>query len=306
MPTFIKKIFTRKPKIIVIVGPTSSGKTSLSIDMARYIKGEIVSADSRQVYTQLNLLSGKVTADEMKNVPHHMLDVVDISSDYSVSQYVQEAKKCIADIIKRGKTPIICGGTGFYIDALVYDIQLPEVPPNTSLREHLRQKTTSELNILLAEKDPARAAIIDHHNRHRLIRSLEVADALGVNPPPPTYDNPPYRPLIIGLTLDLDVLKERISKRMDERISAGMIDEARNIFKKHGDTKLQTLGLDARYACAVAKGEMDIDTMKNELLGANMHYAKRQMTWWKRNKDIHWFNPLEDKAEMLKTAKHFI
>ncbi|MBP6884548.1 MAG: tRNA (adenosine(37)-N6)-dimethylallyltransferase MiaA, partial [Candidatus Pacebacteria bacterium] len=169
-------------KLIIVAGPTSSGKTSYAIKLAKKIGGEVISADSRQVYKGLNLLSGKVTKKEMAGIPHHLLDITNPKKIFSVSDYQKLANKAIADILSRNKVPIICGGTGFYIDAIVYDRILPEVPPNKKLRAILEKKTIVELFKMLVKLDPARANTIDKDNPVRLIRAIEIAKALGSVP----------------------------------------------------------------------------------------------------------------------------
>ena len=179
----MEKIKMQKAKVLVILGPTSSGKTALSIELAKKYGGEIVSADSRQVYRGLTLGTGKVTNDEMQTIPHHMLDVANPKNVYSVSDYVLGARACIGDIHARGKLPIICGGTAFYIDAVLGKAQLPDVPPNPTLRKKLEQKSAPELFLMLTKLDPARAKNIDPHNPVRLVRAIEIAKALGKVPP---------------------------------------------------------------------------------------------------------------------------
>ncbi|MEK7634419.1 MAG: tRNA (adenosine(37)-N6)-dimethylallyltransferase MiaA, partial [Patescibacteria group bacterium] len=161
-------------KIIVILGPTSSGKSKLAIKIAKKYDGEIISADSRQVYKKLNIGSGKITKKEMEGIPHYLLDVTSPKRTFTVNQYQKLAKKALKKIIKKGKLPIICGGTGLYIDTLIYDYQLPQVPPQPKLRKQLEKKSTEELFGQLQKLDSRRAQNIDKHNRRRLIRALEI------------------------------------------------------------------------------------------------------------------------------------
>ena len=165
-------LFKKKPKIIVICGPTATGKTSLAIDLAQQFDGEIISADSRQVYQGLDIGSAKVTKEEMRNIPHHMIDVADPRNRYSVAEYKEEAQKIIDEIISNKKLPIICGGTGMYIDALVFNHSFPEVPENKPLRAKLETKSTEELFTLLLSRDSRRAKSIDKHNKVRLIKNI--------------------------------------------------------------------------------------------------------------------------------------
>lgn len=193
-----------KPKIIAIVGPTASGKTALSIFLAKAHDGEVISADSRQVYRGLDLGTGKVTAEEMNGIPHHLLDVADPKERFSVSDFQKLGRAAIEDILSRGKLPIICGGTGLYVDTLLNNTALPEVPPNEELRKELEQLPTEKLFTRLEGLDPERAADIDRHNPVRLVRAIEVAEALGKVPKAKTSDE--YEVLKIGLLPPDEVL----------------------------------------------------------------------------------------------------
>jgi len=286
--------FRKKPKVIVILGPTSTGKTSLSVSIAQKYNGEIISADSRQVYKGLDLLSGKVTLEEKKDVEHYLLDVAELNENFSVAEYKSEATKAIEKIIEKQKTPIICGGTGFYIDTLIYDSVLPEVLPNLILRKKLEEKTTTELFKMLKQLDPRRSKNIDEKNRVRLVRALEIAQELGKSPSARRVPKSPYKLLLIGLDMDDDILKKRIRRRIDERIKNGMIEEAKTLLSQGvSKEKLLLLGLDAGYGAKVALGEMDVDEMKEKLWSDTWKYVRRQRTWWKRNENIHWFSPMD-------------
>ena len=172
-----------KTKLLIILGPTASGKSDLAVQLAKKYNGEIISADSRQVYKGLNIGTGKITKKEMSGIKHHLLDVTDPKKVFTVSQFKTLVEIAIADISSRGKLPIICGGTGFYIQAVVDNIILPEVPPNKKLREKLNKKTTTELFEILKKLDNERAKNIDAKNPRRLIRAIEIAEKLGKVPP---------------------------------------------------------------------------------------------------------------------------
>ena len=184
-----KKLF--RPKIIVVLGQTASGKSEFAVKLAKKfnppVGGEIISADSRQVYKGLDIGSGKIIKKEMKGVPHHLLDITSPKRTFTVYQYQKLAKKALKDIIKRGKIPIICGGTGLYIDSIIYGIKFPEVPPNPKLRKKLEKRTTEELFKQLQKLDPRRAQNIDKYNRRRLIRALEII--ITTSKPVPTLNN---------------------------------------------------------------------------------------------------------------------
>lgn len=278
---------TRLPKVIVIVGPTASGKSAYAVALAKKIGGEIFSADSRQVYTGLDIGTGKITKREMKGIPHHMLDVANPKKVYNVEQFVKDAKVAIAKIITNKKIPIIVGGTGFYIDALVEGIVLPEVVPNKMLRESLARKSASALLRALQKLDPARAKTIDGKNKVRLIRAIEIAKALGKVPKTKFKKN--YDAKYIGLAVDANTLKKKIAKRLNDRIKAGMIQEAKKL-NKQGLTwkRMRELGLEYRYMADYLQNKITQKEMVEELLKASFQYAKRQMTWFKKNTKIEW------------------
>lgn len=288
-----------KPKIVVIVGPTASGKSYLAVRIAKKMNGEVISADSRQVYKGLDIGTGKVTKKEMGGIPHHLLDVISPKKQYSVAEFKRDANAAIADILKREKLPIICGGTGFYVDALVYDSLLPEVPPNEVLRKELEQQTTAELYELLKQKDPDRAASIDAHNPRRLVRAIEIVEELG-KVPERTY-NSSFIPLFIGIKVAPEILKERIHIRLIKRIKIGMLAEVRTLHEKGLSWKrMEDLGLEYRYLARYLTNKISRFEMLAQLESEIIHYAKRQHTWFKRNKDIHWVeHDAPEKADKL-------
>ena len=276
-----------KPKIIVIVGPTASGKTSLSIKLAKAVGGEIVSADSRQVYAGLNLGTGKVTKKEMAGIPHHLLDVANPEHIYTASNYVKEARTAIAGILERGSVPIVCGGTGFYIDTLLGRMNIPEVPPNKALRKKLENLTAEQMFKLLAKKDPARAKEIDRHNPVRLIRALEIVEALGKVPKQKISE--PYNSLMLGVSVELKKLQENIHARLLSRIKLGMLREVKKLHTQGLSwRRMEDLGLEYRYTALHLQGKIPKEEMLAQLELEIVKYAKRQMTWFKRHKDVVW------------------
>lgn len=281
-----------RPKVIVILGPTAIGKTSLSVKLAKEVDGEIVSADSRQVYTELDIGSGKITAEEMEGVPHHLLDVADPKEVFTAADFVKYGRKSIEDIVSRGRAPIIVGGTGFYIDALVGRVQLADVPPNTELRSMLRSKTLTELQEMLAELDPDVYERMDTENPVRLIRGIEIATALGKVEEKEAEEL--YDILWIGLTLPQDELKERIQTRLTMRLQEGMLAEAQTLHA-HGLSyeRMEELGLEYRYMARQLQGNITFNEMREELEKEIIKYAKRQRQWFKKNEDIEWFSPKE-------------
>jgi len=283
----------KKPKIVVVVGPTSSGKTSLAIRIAQKFDGEVISADSRQVYKGLDLGTGKVTKDEMQGVPHHLLDVVDPKEVYTVVDYVRDAREAIKDILKRGKLPIIAGGTFFYIDALIGKLATPEVPPNNELRESLEAMSTEALYEALLKSDERRALNIDPGNKRRLIRALEIIEALGKVPE--ETSNIFYDTHTVGIEIEKSTLEENIVKRLDERLKLGMLDEVRALVKT-GLTyeRLEELGIEYKYLGRFLQKIITEDEMREEITNKSKQFAKRQMTWLKRDKSILWHSPTDD------------
>ena len=283
------------PKLIVLLGPTSSGKTSLSISLAKKYNGEVISADSRQVYTGLNLGTGKVTKKEMEGIPHHLLDVANPKKQFSISEFKTLAEKAIEDIFARGNTPIICGGTGFYIDTLVNGIVLPEVPPNKKLRDKLTKLSAQELFKQLKKLDPVRAQNIEKENPVRLIRAIEIATALGKVP---TLEKKavPYQTLKIGLDMPDETLKARINERLKTRLKAGMLREATNLHAKGLSwLRMRELGLEYRAMANLLTGKIEKEEFETQLAFDIWHYAKRQRVWFKRDQTINWFDPLVKK-----------
>jgi len=280
-------------KIIVIVGQTSTGKSAIAVKIAKKINGEIVSADSRQVYRGIDIGTGKISQKEMKGVPHHLIDVVGLKTQFTVASYKKLAEKKIADIISRSKTPIICGGTGFYVDALTTGIILPAVPPNTKLRKELAQKTVPELFKILEKIDKNRSLNIDAKNKVRLIRAIEIVKHLGqvpsLNTQPPSYEF-----IKIGLQVPEKTLKRKVKLRLKKRIRSGMAIELYNLRKSGIPWKrFLELGFDQKYIAMYLRKKISSDELLEKLFHSNWQYAKRQMTWFKRDKEIKWFNPKE-------------
>jgi tRNA dimethylallyltransferase len=276
-----------KSKIIVIVGPTASGKSDLAVKIAKEKNGEIISADSRQVYKGLDIGSGKITKREMRGVPHFLLDIANPKKVFTVADFKRLGQKAIDDILSRGKVPVIVGGTGFYIDALVFDMDIPEVPPNKILREKLEKKTIEELFSKLEKLDSERASEIDSQNKVRLVRALEIVDALGKIPKANKTEK--YDAEWIGIDWSNEVLKERIHTRLLKRIKSGMIKEVENLHAKGLSYKrMESLGLEYRYMARFLKKEITREQMISELETKIWQYAKRQRMWFKRNKDVKW------------------
>ncbi|MFA5773368.1 MAG: tRNA (adenosine(37)-N6)-dimethylallyltransferase MiaA [Candidatus Paceibacterota bacterium] len=306
-------------KIIVILGQTSTGKSDFAVEVAKNINGEIISADSRQVYKGMNLGTGKITKKEMWGIPHYLLDITSPSRVFSVSDFQKLANKKIKEILEKGKTPIICGGTGFYIDSIINRTIFPEVPPNKKLREILERKTTEKLLEILKKIDKNRAQNIDQKNRIRLIRAIEIVKTLGKVPslsPRPCLGEDKY--LKIGLTMPPEVLKERIKTRLLIRIKKGMIKEVENLHNQGVSWKrMNALGLEYRYVSNYLKDSKTMPPLKLRQAKKEMieklnteiwHYAKRQKTWFKRDFNTIWIDPRKksEKNKALKEIKRFL
>lgn len=281
----------KKPKILAVVGPTSAGKTSLSIALAKKYNGEIISADSRQIYKGLDIATGKITTEEMDGIPHHLLDVADPMEIYTASDFERDAAKAVTDISTRGKLPIIVGGTYFYIQLLRGEIQSAPVPPNQEFRDGLSNLTNDELLTYLKASDPVRANNIDIDNRQRLIRALEIVETLGVVPEPVKKESP-YDWLLIGTDVSKEKLHANIHVRLEQRMKDGMIPETENLHAG-GLTyeRMDALGLEYRYLAKYLQKEINEKELFEFIETKNRQYAKRQMTWLKRDKGIKWYAP---------------
>ncbi len=277
-----------RQRIVVIVGPTASGKSAYAVRLAKKVRGEVISADSRQVYKGLDIGTGKITKKEMSGVPHHLLDVCSPKKVFSAHNYVEMARPILEDILARGKTPIICGGTGFYIDALLDRVTLPNVSPNEKLRSTLRRKSTEQLFRMVRNMDPVRAATIDRHNPVRLIRAIEIATKLG-SVPQQQRSHFDHQIEWIGINPSDSVLRKKIHARLLSRMKQGMVAEAKRLHAQGLSYKRMTeLGLEYRHLALLLKGEVDRITMLSKLERDIWHYVKRQRTYWRRNPDIRW------------------
>lgn len=305
-------------KIIVVVGPTASGKSDLGVMLAKKYNGEIISADSLQVYRGLDIGSGKITKKEMRGIPHHCLDIADPRKVFTAANYVACARGAMKNILSRGKTPIIVGGTAFYIDVLLGRVTLAEVPPNPKLRKMLEKKTAAQLFTVLKKLNLKREKIIDQKNPRRLIRAIEIelyaknrklvfervlspkragsrSESAGLIPERVRWDEQgkqkdKFSILWLGIKRSPEDLKKRIHVRLKKRLP-GIIREVKKLHKNEISWKrLYNLGLEYRWGSLYARGKISKEELQKNLETAIWHYAKRQMTWWKRNKKIHWIS----------------
>lgn len=282
-------------KLVVILGTNASGKSDLGLRLARHFGGEIVSADSRQVYRGLDLGSGKITAAQAAMVKHHLIDVAEVSEYYSLAQYQRAAYNAIDSIAGAGKLPFLVGGTGLYISAIVEGYRLVDVAANPHLRAELEYLPLPELVKRLQKAAPDTANRIDKSNRRRLIRAIEIA-AAGYPNSAAHQNSPRYDCLRLGLTWPRDILIGRIEKRLDDRLANGMIDEVAGLRARGvSDVRLDKLGLEYRYITRYLRGELyTLDDLGTQLGIAIRQFAKEQITWFKRDSRIIWLDPFKD------------
>ena len=277
------------PKLVVVLGTTACGKSGLGVELAKRFGGEIVSADSRQVYTGLDLGTGKVTAEEMDGVPHHMLDVIPPNHPYSAADFQAGAYAAIDDIIARGKVPFLVGGSGLYVRAVTEGFAFTDAAPDPALRAELESKTARELYAILQEKTGVTLSNGEEHNHQRLVRSVEKALAGGWEPP---QAQPRYRCLLLGVNYPRETVCRRIDDRLQARIDAGMIQEVADLRAAGAtDAFLDGLGLEYRYILRYLKGEIpSLEELKDELGRAIKRFAKRQVQWFSRDRDVLWLD----------------
>lgn len=276
-------------RAVAVVGPTASGKSELAVRIAETLGGEVVSADSRQVYRGMDIGSNKITQGEMRGVPHHLLDVADPGEQFTVADYRLLARQAFNDILSRGKFPIVCGGTGFYIDALLYDTTIPAVPPQAEFRAKLERKSAETLYEQLKRLDPRRAATIEAKNKRRLIRALEIIRATGKPVPLHSEDGPQYKVVFVAPYRTREELKERIAARNTDMRLRNVIEETKKLHNERGVSweRLDSFGLEYRYAARFLQEKLTREEMRDRLIAATWRYAKRQLAWCGRH-PIHY------------------
>lgn len=329
-------------KIIVVLGPTSSGKSDLAIKIAKRFNGEIISADSRQIYRGMNIGSGKIARDFSKSevnlayrqagslksksqkykfisagIPHYMLDIVSPKTNFNAAKFKKQTEKTIQDILKRKKLPIICGGTGFWIKAIIDDVNFPKVKPNPELRKRLEKETVDRLFKMLKKLDFERAKNIDRKNKVRLIRAIEICKTIGKVPTINCHsgfspeskkilnqvqDDKCWYFLQLGIAIPREKLHINIKKRLDKRFKQGMIKEVENLHYRNKVSwkRLENFGLEYRWIARYLQKKITKEEMQEKLFQEIKNYAKRQMTWFKKDKRIRWIKNLNEAEKLVK------
>ena len=296
-----------KPTVIVICGPTASGKTALSIELAKRINGEIVSADSMQIYKDMNIGSAKVTPEEMQEIKHYLIDFVSPDQRYSVANYKLDAKQAIEEILNKGKTPIVVGGTGLYIDSLIYEIEYNDIKINEDYRkklENIKEKEGLEKLYEMAVKiDPIAMQKISKNDSKRIMRILEIYEATGKTKTEQEAESRTkevsYNYKVFAITMDREKLYDRINKRVDIMLEKGLIEEVENLLNKYKEFPTAMQGLGYKEVRDYLEGNLSkqemIDTIKQE----SIRYAKRQLTWFRKNKQTIWIDGLNNTDENI-------
>ena len=298
-------------KVITILGPTASGKTSLAVALAKRVDGEILSADSRQVYRRMDIGTGK-DLTEYDGVPYHLIDICEPGTKYNLFQYQEDFAKAYDDICRRGRQPIICGGTGLYIEAVLKGYNLSPVPQNPELRERLEGKPLEELTVILRELKERNGSVMhnttDVDTAQRAIRAIEI-ETYNLEHPTPLRQMKALDSLTIGVNIDRELRREKITRRLKARLEEGMADEVRRLLDE-GITPNDLIyyGLEYKYVTEYVLGRLSYDEMFRQLEIAIHQFAKRQMTWFRgmerRGFTIHWIDatlPMEEKVATIKT-----
>lgn len=304
-----------KPKVIVIVGPTASGKTALSIELAKKIDGEIISCDSMQIYKDMNIGSAKPTIEEMQGIKHYMIDIAEPTERFSVAEYKKRSEEAIEKILQKGKVPIIVGGTGLYANSLIYNIEYNEIMLDEEYRKNLMKIAETEVGLAtLYEKariiDPVAMEKISSNDKKRIIRVLEIKHSTGKNKIELELESRKnevkYEYKVFAINMPREILYDRINKRVDIMIENGLIDEVENIIEKYKEfpTAMQAIGY--KEIVMYLKGELTKQEAIEKIKQESRRYAKRQITWFKKIENIKWIDGLKDKDENIKFIQDVI
>ena len=297
----------QKPKVIVICGPTASGKTALSIDLAKQLNGEIVSCDSMQIYKDMTIGTAKPTPEEMQGIKHYLIDCVPPTQRYSVADYKKDAKEAICEIIQKGKTPIVVGGTGLYIDSLIYEIEYPEITFDQKYREQLEKQAQEQGLETLYEQakkiDPLAIEKISKTDKKRILRILEIYHATGKTKTEHEIESrkkePEFDYHVFALLWDREILYERINKRVDIMIEQGLIEEVKKILEKYDQFPTAMQGLGYKEVEEYLEGKTTKEEMIEKIKLETRHYAKRQMTWFRKNKQTIWLDATQERQKNI-------
>ena len=301
-----------KENLCIITGPTGVGKTSLSLELAKSLNGEIISCDSMQIYKYMDIGTAKIKSEEMKDIPHYLVDLVYPDKDFTVSDFKIEAKRLITEINSRGKLPIVVGGTGLYINSLVYDLNFTKVAVDEDVREKYesiaRERGLEYLHGLLVKIDPISSEKININDKKRVIRALEIYDITGKTMSDYNKDfrkeNNDYNLAFIALNMDRLKLYEKINKRVDQMMDLGLLEEVRSILHRGYESSLIALqGIGYKEMIMHICGELTLDETIELIKQKSRNYAKRQLTWFRRDKRIEWIN--KDEFENLNSLKSF-
>lgn len=296
-----------KKKVIVICGPTASGKTGLSIELAKQINGEIISCDSMQIYKNMTIGTAKPTVEEMQGIPHHLIDFISPDTRYSVANFAKDAEEEISKILERGKVPIVVGGTGLYVDTLIYHIQYPEIEIDLDYRKKLEEMIDEHGLDALYQKakeiDEEASKKISCSDKKRIMRILEIYHQTGKTKTQLEIESrkeePPYMYLVYAINMDREKLYDKINKRVDIMIEQGLIKEVQELLIKYKDFPTAMQGLGYKEVVEYLQGKTNKEEMIEKLKRETRRYAKRQLTWFRKNKEIKWIDAELPKQENI-------
>ncbi len=296
---------TQKPPLVILAGPTAVGKTELSLALAKAIDGEIISADSMQVYRRMDIGTAKLPPEMRQGIPHHLIDVCEPEEPYHVMRFQQEATACVRDILNRGKIPLVVGGTGFYIQALLYDIHFTALEDDGTIRTSLETALAKEgpvtLHQRLAQADPLAAAAIHPNNTKRVIRALEyyilTGEPISAHNQRERERSSPYHFAYFVLTMDRERLYQRIDARVDDMMEHGLLREVRSLLREGVSPSATSMqGLGYKELTAFLQGEISLEKAVNLIKQSSRHFAKRQLTWFRREREVIWLDVDECRA----------
>lgn len=297
--------------VIAIVGPTASGKTALSIELAKALNGEIINGDSMQIYRELDIGTAKITPEEMQNIPHHLLDIKEPTDSFSVAEYQSIVRAKIDEIQAKGKLPIIVGGTGLYIQSVLYDYQFTDDRVNEEIRkayyDELERVGPIKMHEKLQALDPESAKTIHPNNTRRVIRAIEIAEHSSTQKSDETHKQgtkPMYQHFLVGLDINRELLYERINRRVDEMMEKGLLEEARRLWTNQIRDVQAVQAIGYKELFRYFNGETTLDVAITELKQNSRRYAKRQFTYFRNKMNIHWVDPMRNNEDIIQEIIH--